>query len=239
MTLQKNYKRLLLKISWEAFTWSDWSVYDVACLEKIVKNVLSLQGRWYEIAIVCWWWNIWRFRDMQHLELPRVESDCLGIMATSMNASVLASSFKLQWWVAASFVSPWYTIPEHSRLFCVADANEYIWTWWIAICWWWTGHTHSTTDLAWVLRWLELSCDIVVKCSTVDGVYTKDPKKHADATRYDHLSHEQAVKEWLKVMDQAALWLARQENIDLCVCHMDAIESFWTDSWVWTTISST
>lgn len=218
--------------------WADGGVYDVSNLTSLINSIWILKSRWYDLAIVCWWWNIWRFRDMQHLNLSRVESDCLWIMATSMNASVLASSFRLHWIDSKAYVSPWYTIPEHSSIFSAKEAWLYLKQWGVVVCWWWTWRPYATTDSAGVVRWLELNCDIVVKCSTVDGIYNKDPREHADAIKYDTLTHEQAVKEWLKVMDQAALWLARQENIDICVCHMDSIQSIWTDTWTWTVISS-
>jgi uridylate kinase len=80
-----------------------------------------------------------------------------------------------------------------------------------------TGNPFFTTDTAAVLRAIELNCDAVLKATQVDGVYSADPKTHPDATRYDVLTHDQAIQQDLKVMDTAAFALARENRLPIIV----------------------
>ncbi len=92
-----------------------------------------------------------------------------------------------------------------------------------------TGNPYFSTDSASVLRALELSCDCVVKATKVDGVYTKDPKKHDDAERYDILSLEEALHKNLRVMDQAAIAHANDENMPIFICRIEDIHLIGTE----------
>jgi uridylate kinase len=80
-----------------------------------------------------------------------------------------------------------------------------------------TGNPFFTTDTAAVLRAIELKCDAVLKATQVDGVYTADPKKDPSATRYDTLTHDEAITRDLKVMDTAAFALARENRLPIIV----------------------
>ena len=97
-----------------------------------------------------------------------------------------------------------------------------------------TGNPYFSTDSAAVLRALELQCDCVVKATKVDGIYDKDPKKHADAVRYDILSLEEALHKNLRVMDQAAIALAHDENMPIFVCRIEDIHLIGTEELIGT-----
>lgn len=97
-----------------------------------------------------------------------------------------------------------------------------------------TGNPYFSTDSAAVLRSLELQCDAVVKATKVDGIYDKDPKKHSDAVRYDIISLEEALHKNLRVMDQAAIALAHDENMPIFVCRIEDIHLIATDKIVGT-----
>lgn len=97
-----------------------------------------------------------------------------------------------------------------------------------------TGNPFFSTDSAAVLRSLELQCDAVVKATKVDGIYDKDPKKHDDAVRYDILSLEEALHKNLRVMDQAAIALAHDENMPIFVCRIEDIHLIGTDELIGT-----
>lgn len=96
----------------------------------------------------------------------------------------------------------------------------------VIICVGGTGNPFFTTDSAAVLRALELDCDIVIKGTKVDGVYDKDPKKHSDATRYDEVSYDMAIEKNLRVFDQSAFALARDEGMPIFVCRIEDIVRF-------------
>ena len=84
------------------------------------------------------------------------------------------------------------------------------------------------------MRALELSCEVVVKATKVDGIYDKDPKKHDNATRYDILSLEEALHKNLRVMDQSAIALANDEGMPIYVCHIDDIDKILSEEIVGT-----
>jgi uridylate kinase len=77
-----------------------------------------------------------------------------------------------------------------------------------------------------VIRALEFDCDIMIKCTSVDGVYNQDPRTHTDATKYDHITYKQALNEQLKVMDMSAFGMAQENNLTSFVCHIKDIAQF-------------
>ena len=92
-----------------------------------------------------------------------------------------------------------------------------------------TGNPFFTTDTAAVLRAVELNCDAVLKATQVDGVYSADPKKDPNATRFDRLTHDEAIARDLKVMDTAAFALARENRLPIIVCSVHAPGSITAD----------
>ena len=94
----------------------------------------------------------------------------------------------------------------------------------VVICVGGTGNPYFTTDSTAILRALELECDCVVKWTKVNGVYDKDPKKHADAIRYEIISLEEALHKGLRIMDQSAIALAKDESMPIFVCRIEDID---------------
>lgn len=94
----------------------------------------------------------------------------------------------------------------------------------VVICVGGTGNPYFSTDSCAVLRALELDCDVVVKATKVDGIYDKDPKKHADAVRHDSLHLHEVIQKDIRVMDQAAIALAHDENMPIYVCKIEDID---------------
>jgi uridylate kinase len=108
----------------------------------------------------------------------------------------------------------------------------------VVICVAWTWNPYFTTDSAAVLRALELNCDFMVKWTKVDGVYDKDPEKHEDAIKYDILNIDEALEKWLRILDQSAIALAKDEWLDIFVTKIENIDKIWTTDIKWTTIIS-
>jgi uridylate kinase len=92
-----------------------------------------------------------------------------------------------------------------------------------------SGNPYFTTDSAAVLRALELDCDVLVKATKVDGVYDRDPMKHADAVRYGTVSYAEALSKNLRILDQSALALAGDEKLPIFVCRIEDIASLATE----------
>lgn len=88
-----------------------------------------------------------------------------------------------------------------------------------------TGNPYFTTDTASVLRSIELSCDMMIKCTSVDGIYSSDPKKHIDATKFDTITYDEVLAKNLRFMDQTAIALAREHSLTIGVCHIDTLSN--------------
>lgn len=86
-----------------------------------------------------------------------------------------------------------------------------------------SGNPYFTTDTASVLRSIELSCDIMIKCTSVDGIYTADPKKDPTAQKFDTISYSDVLSKNLRVMDQTAIALAREQSVKIGICHIDTL----------------
>lgn len=99
----------------------------------------------------------------------------------------------------------------------------------VVICVGGTGNPYASTDSCAVLRALELRCEVVVKATKVDGIYDKDPKKHADALRHDTLHLHEVLKKDIRVMDQSAIALAADEGMPIYVCRIEDIDRLTTE----------
>lgn len=115
-------------------------------------------------------------------------------------------------------------IPRVSELFIRRRAMKHLEKGRVVIAVAGSGNPYFTTDSAAVLRALELNCDVMVKGTKVDGVYDADPKKNPDANHYSTLSLQEALEKNLRVMDQSALALAKDEKLHLFVCKIEDID---------------
>jgi uridylate kinase len=88
-----------------------------------------------------------------------------------------------------------------------------------------TGHPYFSTDTASVLRSLELSCDMMIKCTSVDGIYSADPKKDPTAQKLETITYSDVLTKNLRIMDQASIALARDHDLKIGVCHIDTLST--------------
>lgn len=207
--------RVLLKISWEALAWDRDHGIDPMFIRKLALQLKEIWETWTEIAIVLWWWNIFRWMAWAANWMDRSAADYVWMLATVMNWVAMQDALENVW--------------IETRLMCALDIPE-IWEKYIkrrgirhmekkriVICVAWTWNPFFTTDTAWVLRALELECDMMIKATKVDGVYTKDPVKYSDAELIKKATYEQVIKDDIKVMDQTWIALAREWNLKLKV----------------------
>ncbi len=225
-------KRILVKMSWEVLSWES-GIFDYQNIDKIAQKLVSLSKKWFEIVVVCWAWNIWRRRDTIDAWIERVKSDHLWMMATVMNAVLLNERVIQNWWWWVVFCPSWTHIPPITKEYNALTARKKLKQWKMVFCAWWTWNPYSTTDSWAVLRALELECEMVVKATKVDGVYTADPNKDPSATKYDTITYEEWLERGVKIMDQSALWMAKEEKMPIFVCHVDDLEKIveWYDHW--------
>jgi uridylate kinase len=147
--------------------------------------------------------------------MSRPTGDTLGMLATVMNCLALESAIQRRGSPAQALTA--FVMPEICELFTRAAAHKYLAEGKIVLLGGGTGNPFFTTDTTAVLRAGEMHCDAVLKATNVDGVYSADPKKDPKATRYDRLTHEEAIQRDLKVMDATAFALARENRMPIIV----------------------
>lgn len=230
--------RVLLKISWEALQWERDHGIDPKFIKKLALDIKEIQDNGFEIRIVLWWWNIFRWIAWAANWMDRTARDYMWMLATIMNWVAMQDALESVWC--------------YTRLMSALDIPEvwekYIKRRWIrhmekkriVICVAGTWNPYFTTDTAWVLRALELECDIMIKATKVDGVYNKDPLKYDDAKIIKNTTYDEVIKNNLKVMDHTAITLAKEWKLTLKVISLykeRAILRACKGEDEWTTIS--
>jgi len=209
------FKRIMLKLSGEVFSGDhDYGIHREAFLDT-AKQIMDVSKKGIELVIVVGGGNIWRYRDTKENGIERTVSDAMGMLATVMNSVALQAA--LDSLGAETRVLSAINMPQLAEPFIKRRALRHLEKGRIVICAGGTGNPYFTTDSAAALRALELSCDVVLKATNVDGIYDKDPNKHKDAVKYDSITYKEALEKHLEVMDQAAFSLCQEQNLPIIV----------------------
>ncbi|HEY8193825.1 MAG TPA: UMP kinase [Hyphomicrobium sp.] len=213
------YKRLLLKLSGEALMGKQPYGIDMAVADRLSHDIAEATAAGAEIAIVIGGGNIFRGLTGAAKGMDRATADYMGMLATVMNALAFQNALDHRG-VPARVLSaiPMQTICES---YVRPKALSYMAKSQVVLFAAGTGNPFFTTDTAAVLRGIEMNCDAVLKATQVDGVYSADPKKHANAKRFDRLSYSEVLANDLKVMDGAAIALARDNGLPLIVVSIE------------------
>ena len=209
------YKRILLKLSGEALMGEDKYGINHVVMGRIVAEIQEISKLGVEIAIVVGGGNIFRGMKSANDGLERVTADYMGMLATVMNALALQDAMKLAGLVPR--IQSALRIEQVVEPYIRGRAMRYLKDGRIVIFAAGTGNPFFTTDTAAALRGMEMNVDIMLKATKVDGIYTSDPKINPDATRYHHLSFDEAIAKNLQVMDATALTLCRDQKLPLNV----------------------
>ena len=219
MTTPK-YKRILLKVSGEVLAGDQNFGIEARFLKSVALQIVESARCGVQIAIVIGAGNIFRGLKVAADGGDRVTGDVMGMLGTVINSLALAQEIcKLG--VSAKVFS---SVPMHSvaDVFTARDAKRALENGQVVICGGGTGNPFFTTDTAAALKALELDCDILLKGTKVDGIYSGDPATDPSAARFDCLSHEEVISRDLRVMDTAAFALARDNNLPILVYALDA-----------------
>ncbi len=219
MTTKNGYKRIMLKISGEVISDDNGKGIEAGALNKIAEEIVEISKNGFELVIVIGGGNIWRYRDTKEAGIERTTSDYMGMMATIMNAVALKSAIIKAGTDCRVLTS--LNIPQLADLYISRKAIKHLEKGRIVISGGGTGNPFFTTDSAAALRAAELNCDVLLKATKVDGVYTSDPMKNKDAKKYETLSYNQAIEENLQVMDQSAFSLCKDNNMKIIVFNMN------------------
>lgn len=210
-------KSVLLKLSGEMFLSDEQgSGIDFDALHKLAKRLVEFKKKnKVKLAIVVGAGNIWRYRNSDGSGIKRVVADQMGMLATVLNGVALASAIQ-QEGLSATCLSA-FSVPQLVTDYDPVMAKELFEEDEILILSGGTANPYFTTDSAAVLRALELECDLLLKGTKVDGVYSADPFKDKTATRYSNVSYNEVIAKELKVMDQTAFALAREQELPIVV----------------------
>jgi uridylate kinase len=209
------YKRLLLKLSGEALMGKAGYGIDMDVVARLARDISEAVAAAAEIAIVIGGGNIFRGLQGAAGGMDRATADYMGMLATVMNS--LAFQGALEKLKVSSRVQSAIPMPTVCESYVRPKAMHHLRKGRVVIFAAGTGNPFFTTDTAATLRAIETNCDAVAKATQVDGVYSADPKKDPNATRYDTLSYSEVLARDLKVMDGAAIALARDNHLPVIV----------------------
>ncbi|MBI2294043.1 MAG: UMP kinase [Betaproteobacteria bacterium] len=209
------YKRILLKLSGEALMGEDSYGINRPTIERIVSEIAGVAALGVEIAVVIGGGNIFRGVAPAAAGMDRATADYMGMLATVMNALALQDAMHRVKLIAR--VQSALNIEQVVEPYIRGKAMRYLEEGKIVIFAGGTGNPFFTTDTAAALRGMEMNVELVLKATKVDGVYTEDPKTHADAMRYKSITFDEAIIRNLKVMDATALTLCRDQKLPINV----------------------
>ena len=212
---QLRFKRVLLKVSGEALMGDGAYGIDPVTANRIANEIKSVTDLGAEVCLVIGGGNIFRGISGAAAGLERGTADYMGMLATVMNALAMQGALEdIGVPTRVQSAIPMSTICEP---FIRRRAIRHMEKGRVVIFAAGTGNPYFTTDTAAALRATEMNCDAIFKGTQVDGVYSADPHKVADAERYDTLTYMDVLSRDLRVMDASAISLARENNIPILV----------------------
>ncbi len=217
------YRRVLLKLSGEALMGEDAYGINREVLARIVGEIRQVAAAGVQLAIVMGGGNIFRGVAAGARGMDRATADYMGMLATVMNSLSLQDALR-QAGVPAVVLTA-LAMDVVAEPYSRRAALDHLEAGRVVIFGAGTGNPFFTTDTAASLRGAEIAADIVLKATKVDGVYTKDPMRFPDASRYDVLTYDEALEKRLAVMDATALALCREQNMQLRVFSINAAGS--------------
>jgi len=213
--MQSKFKRILLKLSGEALMGDDSFGVNPDTVNKIVDEIKQAKLLGIEIAIVIGGGNIFRGAALGTAGMDRATADYMGMLATVMNALALQDAMKHAGLV--SRVQSAINIDQVVEPYIRGKAIQYLEDKKIVIFAAGTGNPFFTTDTAAALRAMEISADIMIKATKVDGIYSSDPIKDKNAKLFSSISFDEVINKNLKVMDATAFTLCRDQQLPIAV----------------------
>ncbi len=212
---KKGYKRVLLKLSGEALQGRQQYGIDPEVVDSIANQLKEVKSTGLEVAVVIGGGNIFRGLSGSSRGMDRATGDYMGMLATVINSMALQDALerkgvytRVQTAIAMQALAEPYIRRralrhlEKGRIVILAGG---------------TGNPYFTTDTTAALRAIELGCEVILKATKVDGIYTADPKKDKKAKRFEKLKYIDVLKKGLKVMDATAISLCMDNNLPIIV----------------------
>ncbi|ESQ89668.1 uridylate kinase [Asticcacaulis sp. AC460] len=214
-TAELKYKRILLKISGEVLMGDQGFGIDMKTVQAVAEEVAEVARLGVELCLVIGGGNIFRGLSKAAVGMERSSADYMGMLATVMNALAMQNALEKQG--IDTRVQSAIQMNAVCEPFVRRRAIRHLEKGRVVIFAAGTGAPYFTTDTAAALRAAEMTCDALFKGTSVDGVYTADPKKDPKAERYEKLNYLEVLSRDLKVMDASAVSLMRENAIPIVV----------------------
>jgi uridylate kinase len=212
------YKRVLLKLSGEALAAGTGFGIDAIFIHKVAAEIAAVHALGCEIGIVVGGGNFFRGVAQQAIDMDRVAADHMGMLSTVINAIALQDAIEKLGLFCR--VMSAIEIRQVAEPYIRRRAIRHLEKGRVIMFAAGTGNPFFSTDTAASLRAMEIKADILLKATSVDGIYTADPKLHPDASKFQQISYSDILRLNLKVMDAAAVSLCRDNNMPMMVFSM-------------------
>ena len=213
------YKRILLKLSGESLMGAQKYGLSTDVLTSYARQIRDVAATGVQIGIVIGGGNIFRGLSGVSRGFDRVKGDQMGMLATIINSLALQSALEDAGVKARVLTS--IRMEPIGEYYSKARALELMEAGYVVIVGGGTSNPFFSTDSASALRGVELECEVLLKGTRVDGVYTADPEKDPTATKFDEITFDEVLDRRLKVMDQTAFTLCRENKLEIIVFDMD------------------
>ncbi len=209
------YKKILLKLSGEALLGDQEFGISSDVIASYSRQIKEIVDMGVEVSIVIGGGNIFRGLSGEAQGVDRVTGDHMGMLATVINSLALQNSIEKLG--VPTRVQTAIEMPKIAEPFIKRKAQRHLEKGRVVIFGAGTGNPYFTTDTAAALRATEMNADVVIKATSVDGVYNKDPRKFEDAKKYDKVSYDEVLTKNLRIMDATAISLCRENKIPIIV----------------------
>jgi len=213
------YKRILLKLSGEALLGKNSYGIDNDRLIVYAEEIKQIHSQGVEIAIVIGGGNIFRGLKGSKDGIDRVQADYMGMLATVINGLALQNALEAM--NIPTRLQSAIKMESIAEPFIKRKATRHLEKGRVVIFASGTGNPYFTTDSAAVLRAIEISADVILKGTRVDGIYDEDPEKNKEAIKFDNISFEETIKKGLKIMDTTAFTLSKENELPIIVFDMN------------------
>ncbi|MBE6811934.1 MAG: UMP kinase [Ruminococcaceae bacterium] len=217
------YKRILLKLSGEVLAGAAGKGIDNGTVRSVCSVIKKCADEGLQIGIVVGGGNFWRGRTSG--EMDRVTADSIGMLATVMNSLALCDGLHQIGCEACVMTS--VDMVRVAEPYSKNKAEHHLNRGRVVIFGGGTGSPFFSTDTAASLRAIEINADILFKATNVDGVYDKDPRKFADAVKYDTLTQDEVLEKHLGVMDSTAAAMCSDNNLPILVFNLNDPENIY------------
>ncbi len=219
MSAEPIYKRILLKLSGESLAGDSALSIDTNVLDQMTSDLEAIVELGVQVGIVIGGGNIFRGLSAKAKDMNRVAADHMGMLATVINAVALGDAVKRKG--MSSSVLTAIEMNQIAEPFTQRRAMQDLSEGKVVIFAAGTGNPFFTTDTAAALRGVEIEADVLLKGTRVDGVYSADPEKDPAATFLPFLSYDEVLNKNLRVMDQTAFALCRENNLAVHIFNME------------------